>query len=716
VPLGVRTLTATGAPAGSEATRGARARAGELFRTRHLLPAIVFLVVAGIAIGTFFALRGVVRSQERKLLNERATEVAAYLKAATNQTTQTLNDAGVAVALDGAKSQTFKRLAAPLTVSGATVAVAQKIGGSFVTQAVVGSAAKVGQPVSPLAAGLLQRATTSNGLVFDYVTAPKGGGTVVEGVKVGGTRLPTVIFTQTTLPPPKPITPAGDSPYHELNAVLYAATTADPAKIVLISGEIPSASDLTSKQLISIGADSVLIVISPHGSLVGSFADAVPWIVLGGGLLLAVLVAILVEVLTRRRAYALNLVEQRTRAMYQAQKAAEAANQSKSEFLSRMSHELRTPLNAVLGFSQLLEMDELSHDQQQAVSQITKGGRHLLDLINEILDISQIETGKLALSPEAVNVREVVSESVELIRPLADERGIHLLGGDFGACHRYVFADRQRLKQILLNLLGNGIKYNREGGTVSISCGEPSPGRLRIQVTDTGPGIAREQFGLLFTPFERLGADQTTVEGTGIGLALSRRLAEVMGGTLEVDSTVGRGSTFSVEFPIAEGPLARVERLDELGGTAVVASAQGSEPAVLHIEDNFSNIKLIERVLAQRPGMRLIPAMQGRLGLELAKQHRPVLILLDLNLADISGEEVLHQLRDDPNTAGIPVAIVSADAMPRQVQRLLAAGATAYLTKPIDVREVLDLVDKAIELRARRADPVAATGPFHPDG
>jgi CheY-like chemotaxis protein len=212
---------------------------------------------------------------------------------------------------------------------------------------------------------------------------------------------------------------------------------------------------------------------------------------------------------------------------------------------------------------------------------------------------------------------------------------------------------------------------------------------------------------LLFTPFERLGAEQSTIEGTGIGLALSRRLAEVMGGTLDVESTVGRGSTFYVEFPIVEAPLRRVERLDELGGTPVVTTNDTERPSVLHIEDNLSNIKLIERVLAQRPGMNLIPAMQGRLGLELARQHRPVLILLDLNLADIAGEEVLHMLRDDPMTAGIPVAIVSADAMPRQVQRMLAAGATAYLTKPIDVRELLDLVDKALALYARRTDAVS---------
>ncbi|MDT4921340.1 MAG: hypothetical protein QOI15_2242 [Pseudonocardiales bacterium] len=684
-------------------------RGRRLLRARHLLPAVVLLVVAAIAVGTFFALRGVVRSQERRLLDERATEVAAYLQATTAQTSSTLHDAGAAVAFDGHASMLFRRLATPLTQTGASVGVAQQVGGAYVTRAGVGTSAPVGQPVSTVQQTMIDRALKADGLIFDFIPQ-QSGALIVEGMMIPGADVPTVVYLQRTLPPPVPIIPTSDSPYHELNAVLYASKVADPDRIVLISGEVPSGSDTTATQTIDVGADKVLVVISARGSLVGTFAESVPWIVLAAGLLLALLLAVLVEVLTRRRAYALNLVEQRTRAMHKAQLAAEAANRSKSEFLSRMSHELRTPLNAVLGFSQLLELDALTADQEQAVNQITRGGRHLLDLINEILDISQIETGKLALSPEAVNVREVITESVDLVRPLADERGIHLLGGDLRACERYVFADRQRIKQILLNLLGNGIKYNREGGTVSITCSHPKSGRLRIQVTDTGPGIPNERFSLLFTPFERLGAEQTTVEGTGIGLALSRRLAEVMGGTLDVESTVGRGSTFSVEFPVVEGPIQRIERLDELGGTTVVHTELVERPVVLHIEDNLSNIKLIERVLAQRPGMHLVPAMQGRLGLELARQHRPVLILLDLNLADVSGEEVLHMLRDDAITAGIPVAIVSADAMPRQVQRLLAGGATAYLTKPIDVRELLELVDKALELYARRTDPVAAPG------
>jgi signal transduction histidine kinase/CheY-like chemotaxis protein len=675
----VRTFRSEGATGGPEIEPGQssdiRSRALHIFTTRHLLAVIVLIVVSGVAVGTSLALRGVVHNQERRLLNERANELSAYLKSATTQASSALSAAGQSIAIDGPKSALFTAIATPLTLNGSTAAVAQRTGDRFVTVASVGTLAAVGKPLSADEERLLGR-TTKPGLLTFTVFAMNDERHYIEALPVASS-VPTVVFLEGVLPNPRPIPTTKDSPYRELDVALYAGTKAVPDRLVLISGAIPKASSDPVHKLTSIGADQLLVVTAGHDALVGSFAQSVPWIVLTGGLVLALLLAVLVEVLSRRRAYALNLVEQRTRAMYQAQMAAEAANRSKSEFLSRMSHELRTPLNAVLGFSQLLELDELTPDQEQAVGQITKGGRHLLDLINEILDISQIETGKLALSPEAVNVGELVGETVDLVRPLAAERGIHMLGGETDACNVYVFADRQRLKQILLNLLGNGIKYNREGGTVSISCARPGSGRLRIQITDTGPGIPKEQFGLLFTPFERLGADQTTIEGTGIGLAISRRLAEVMGGTLDVDSTVGRGSTFSVDFPVVEGPIERIERLNELGGTSVVGAVALERPAVLHIEDNLSNIKLIDRVLAQRPGVNLIPAMQGRLGLELARQHQPILILLDLNLADVSGEEVLHLRRDDPATAQIPVAIVSADAMPRQVQRLLAGGATA---------------------------------------
>jgi len=473
---------------------------------------------------------------------------------------------------------------------------------------------------------------------------------------------------------------------------------------VLASGGTPTSGGETVKRLFPVGADKWLLVVSPRDSLVGPLASAFPWLVFGAGVLLAIVLGVLVEVLVRRRAYALRLVEERTRSLQEARLAAEKANKAKSDFLSRMSHELRTPLNAVLGFAQLLELDGLTPDQAENVSQITKGGTHLLDLINEILDISQIESGHMSMSPEAVLVNDVVEAAVSLLRPLAEERSVHLIGGNDHACTQYIFADRQRLKQVLLNLIGNGIKYNRQGGSVSISCFQPVRGTLRIQVTDTGPGIAADQFHLLFAPFERLGAEQTSVPGTGVGLALSRGLAEAMGGKLDVESTPGRGSTFWVEFPIVESPV----RIYEEIGLRAAHHEEDGELTVLHIEDNLANVELVERVLAQRPDITVIPAMQGRMGVDLARRHHPALILLDLNLVDLPGVEVLQMLRDDPSTADIPVVIVSADAMPRQVQRLLSSGAVAYLTKPIDIHRLLELVDDAV-LRASGPDTSKAS-------
>jgi signal transduction histidine kinase/CheY-like chemotaxis protein len=675
----------------------------------HLLAVVVLVVLTAITVITSLLLRGVVHNQERRLLSERAKEVAAFIKASTSQASTTLSAAGQVVAADGPGTPLFNSIGKPLTVNGATVAVAQRKSGRYVTVAALGSDVPVGRPVSAAQLAVIDRAETAGGMVYDII--PVGAQKhFVDAVKIDA-GVPTVAFSQTVLPKPRPVPTTKDSPYRELDVALYAGSKQDPNRLLVISGAIPDPSRHPAKVVTHVGVDPLLIVAAGHSALVGAYAQSVPWIVLAGGLVLALLLFFVVEILSRRRTYALNLVDQRTRDLYRAQLAAEAANRSKSEFLSRMSHELRTPLNAVLGFSQLLELDELTPDQEQAVGQITRGGRHLLDLINEILDISQIETGTLAMSPEAIGVGELLTETVELVRPLAAERRVHLLGIDERSRDIFLFADRQRLKQILLNLLGNAIKYNRDGGTVSITCSTPVPGKVRIQVVDTGPGIPHEQHALLFTPFERLGAERTTVEGTGIGLALSQRLTEVMGGTIGVESTVGRGSTFWVEFPVVEGPVQRVERLDQLRGAAAARSVDGVGPVVLHIEDNLSNTKLIERVLAQRPGVSLIPAMQGRLGLEFARQHRPALILLDLNLADMSGEDVLRLLRDDPATSQIPVVIVSADAMPRQVQRLLAQGATAYITKPIDVRQLLEVVDRALEAYARRTETVTAGRP-----
>jgi signal transduction histidine kinase/CheY-like chemotaxis protein len=378
-----------------------------------------------------------------------------------------------------------------------------------------------------------------------------------------------------------------------------------------------------------------------------------------------------------------------------AMNAADAANRSKSEFLSRMSHELRTPLNAVLGFGQLLELGELNPDQGESVHQILKGGRHLLDLINEVLDLSRIESGQLPLSPEAVAAQEIVEEAVGLIRPLAVQRGIQIVVDRSVSAECYFFADRQRTKQILLNLLSNAVKYNRVRGTIALAFHYASEAFVRIDVTDTGRGVSADELDLLFTPFERLGAEETEIEGTGIGLALSRRLADAMGGSLGATSTLGRGSTFSLELPQVEGPVERYERLT--GDTEVTASASPRRQRVLHIEDNLANLKLVERILSQRPEIEIIAAMHGSLGLQLAHEHRPVLILLDLHLPDINGERVLERLRDDPITAATPVVIISADATTRHVQRLLSTGATAYLTKPIDVTQLLGVLDQVLQ-------------------
>jgi PAS domain S-box-containing protein len=392
--------------------------------------------------------------------------------------------------------------------------------------------------------------------------------------------------------------------------------------------------------------------------------------------------------------------KQAEEALQKAKLAAEQANEAKSEYLSRMSHELRTPLNAILGFGQLLEMDELRDEQRESLGQILAAAKHLLALINEVLDIAAIEAGRLALSLEPVAVADVAAETVSLIRPLADQHGI-LLASPAHGCPEHVLGDRQRLKQILLNLLSNAVKYNREGGSVHLTC-EQVDQRLRIKVTDTGPGIPADSLERLFVPFERLESQQTGVEGAGLGLPLSKRLAEAMGGTLDLVSAPQQGTTFWVELPLTEGPLQRAERDQE-----AAAEEQQPEPArpaltVLYIEDNLSNMQLVERVMRRR-GVHLITAMRPQLGLDLAGEHHPDLVLLDLHLPDMPGQEVLGRLHVDPRTADIPVVILSADARPSLIRQLLEQGARAFLTKPLDVRELLGLLDTFAEQRERQA-------------
>jgi CheY-like chemotaxis protein len=371
----------------------------------------------------------------------------------------------------------------------------------------------------------------------------------------------------------------------------------------------------------------------------------------------------------------------------------ERANAAKNEFLSRMSHELRTPLNVVLGFGQLLEMGEIDDDQRRSVGHILSAGRHLLDLVNEVLDLSRIESGQMAISPEPVELADLASEAVELIRPLADDRAVRL-DANLDHCHHHVIADRQRLKQVLLNLLSNAVKYNRDDGTVQLSCRDVGPGVLRLLVRDTGPGIPEVLRDKLFEPFERLGADQQ-VEGTGLGLALSKQLVELMGGSIGVDTVEGEGSTFWVELVLAGSPVGRVADLVAKGQPD--APLPSFERRVLLIEDNLANLKLIQALVQERAGMGLVPAMTGRLGLELAREHRLDLILLDQHLPDIPGAEVLQRLKANPATRALPVVIVSADATPGQRRRMLELGAAAYVTKPIDVPAFLELLDQLLE-------------------
>ncbi len=370
---------------------------------------------------------------------------------------------------------------------------------------------------------------------------------------------------------------------------------------------------------------------------------------------------------------------------------ADRANKAKTDFVAHMSHELRTPLTAILGFAQLLELDELSDDHRSSITHILQAGRHLLDLINEILDISRMERGQLTISPEPVAVAELLDEVIAEVTPLAAAREISFERRNSIEAH--VVADRQRLRQVILNLLSNAMKYNRDGGKVKIGCDRIPGGRLQIEIADTGYGIAAEQLDRLFQPFDRLGAELGSIEGTGIGLALARGLVEAMGGTIDVTSKLDVGTTFTIELVVTEGPVERYERLATVSDTPV-----GDRPGrtILQIEDNVSNWKLVERILKWRPGIDLIAAAQGRQGIDLAERNSPDLILLDLHLVDMPGDQVLVELKARPRTRNIPVIIVSADATVEDVDRLQATSVFAYLSKPLDVVEFLRTIDRAV--------------------
>ena len=383
---------------------------------------------------------------------------------------------------------------------------------------------------------------------------------------------------------------------------------------------------------------------------------------------------------------------------------AEKANLAKSDFLSSMSHELRSPLNAILGFAQLMESASPSptESQQESIAQILQAGWHLLTLINEILDLAAIEAGKVLLSTEPVSLAEVMSECEAMLDPQAQQRGIHMTFPAF-ADPIFVSADRTRLKQVVINLLSNAIKYNKELGTVVVACRPDTAERTRISFTDTGKGLSPGRLAQLFQPFNRLGQEATGgVAGTGIGLVVTKRLVELMGGELGVESTVGAGSVFWFDLATSAAQQLEAETDDVLDREKTPAPIGTPVHTLLYVEDNQANMKLVEQIIARRPDLRLLPAVNGLLGIERARKEQPTVILMDINLPDISGVAAMEILREDPTTAHIPIIALSANANPRDIETSLAKGFFRYLTKPIKIKEFTDTVNAALKFREAR--------------
>jgi signal transduction histidine kinase/CheY-like chemotaxis protein len=380
----------------------------------------------------------------------------------------------------------------------------------------------------------------------------------------------------------------------------------------------------------------------------------------------------------------------------EAKTVAENANRAKSDFLSSMSHELRTPLNAILGFAQLMDSASPSPttSQKRSLEQILKAGWYLLELINEILDLALIESGNIPLSLEPIPLTEVVRECQVMIGPQAQERGIRLVFPQAEVPY-FVHADRIRVKQVFINLLSNAIKYNTVGGTVDVDYTESTPGRIRICVKDTGAGLTPDKMKRLFEPFNRLGKEAGVEEGTGIGLMVSKRLVELMGGVIGVESTVGKGSMFWIELDLAAEPRTAAGAAT----LAAVAPVPDGRPGrtLLYVEDDPTNLMLVEDLIARRPDIRLLIAADGIRGVEMARASQPDVILMDINLPGISGFQALEIIRSDPATAHIPVVALSANAMPGDIEKGFEAGFFSYLTKPIKVGKFMDALDVALK-------------------
>ena len=377
---------------------------------------------------------------------------------------------------------------------------------------------------------------------------------------------------------------------------------------------------------------------------------------------------------------------------------AEKANLAKSDFLSSMSHELRTPLSAILGFAQLMESGSPvpTPTQKRSIDQILQAGWYLLELINEILDLALIESGKLSLSLEPISLAEVMQECRAMIEPQAKKRGIGVVFPAFATPY-FVKADRTRVKQVLINLLTNAIKYNKAGGTVDVKCITDIPGRIRIRVEDTGEGLTAEKLAQLFQPFNRLGQEANVEQGTGIGLVVAKRLIEWMGGSIGVESIVGEGSVFWIEMNLTAEPKAIADAADPMASVPLPIHSDVQLRTVLYVEDNPANLMLVEDLIARRPDIRLLSARDGISGVAIARESLPDVVLMDINLPGISGLEALRILSDDPTTAHIPVVALSANAMPRDIERGMEAGFFRYLTKPIKVNEFMDTLDVAFK-------------------